>query len=107
MATATYNTPGWAFGKPPLSKTSNPTITSSTDQSSTDQQKSDPIVEPPKTPRVINLSPQIPVDKDVFYNEETLKYMRIIDMYKKLGIGKDIELPRVLNLLHSRCVWMY
>jgi hypothetical protein len=37
----------------------------------------------------------IPIDKNVFYNEETLKYMRIIDMYKKLGIGKDIELPRV------------
>lgn len=38
---------------------------------------------------------EIPMEKNVFYNEETLKYMRIIDMYKKLGIGKDIELPRV------------
>lgn len=38
---------------------------------------------------------EIPVEKNVFYNEETLKYMRIIDMYKRLGIGKDIELPRV------------
>ncbi|RDW83036.1 hypothetical protein BP5796_04527 [Coleophoma crateriformis] len=39
---------------------------------------------------------EIPVEKNVFYNEETLKYMRIIDMYKKLGIGKDIELPRIV-----------
>jgi len=38
---------------------------------------------------------QIAVENNVFYNEETLKYMRIIDMYKKLGVGKDIELPRV------------
>jgi len=45
---------------------------------------------------------KIPIDKNVFYNEETLKYMRIIDMYKKLGIGKDIELPRVRIVLKSR-----
>jgi hypothetical protein len=38
---------------------------------------------------------ELPIVNNVFYNEETLKYMRIIDMYKKLGIGKDIELPRV------------
>jgi hypothetical protein len=101
MATDTSNTHGWAFGKPPLSTISNPTTTLSTDQSSKDQQTSDPIVDPPKTPSVINLSPQIQVDKDVIHNEETLKYMRIVDMYKKLGIGKDIELPRVLNPLYS------
>jgi hypothetical protein len=40
----------------------------------------------------------IPIEDNVFYNEETLKYMRIIDMYKRLGIGKDIELPRVRYL---------
>ena len=45
--------------------------------------------------------PRIPVDGTVFYNEETLKYMRIIDMYKKLGVGKDIELPRVLKCIQS------
>ncbi len=45
---------------------------------------------------------QIPIDKNVFYNEETLKYMRIIDTYKKLGIGKDIELPRVQNSSQNR-----
>lgn len=101
MATDTSNTHGWAFGKPPLSTISNPTTTLSTDQSSKDQQTSDPIVDPPETPSVINLSPQIQVDKDVIHNEETLKYMRIVDMYKKLGIGKDIELPRVLNPLRS------
>lgn len=44
---------------------------------------------------------KIPLDGNVFYNEETLKYMRIIDMYKKLGVGKDIELPRV-RCLDSR-----
>jgi hypothetical protein len=38
---------------------------------------------------------EIPVERNVIYNQETLKYMRIIDKYKKLGIGKDIELPRV------------
>jgi hypothetical protein len=37
----------------------------------------------------------IRVEKNVFYNDETIKYMRIIDTYKKLGVGKDIELPRV------------
>jgi hypothetical protein len=101
MATDTSNTHGWLFGQTPLSTTSNPTTTSSTDQSSKDQQTLDPIVDPPKTPSVIDLSPQIQVDKDVIHNEETLKYMRIVDMYKKLGIGKDIELPRVLNPLRS------
>jgi hypothetical protein len=83
-----------------LSTTSNPTTTSAIDQSSKDQQTSDPMVDPPKTPSVINLSPQIQVDKDVIHNEETLKYMRIVDMYKKLGVGKEIELPRVLSPLH-------
>jgi hypothetical protein len=38
---------------------------------------------------------ELPVVNNVFYNEETHKYMKIIDMYQKLGIGKDIELPRV------------
>ena len=38
---------------------------------------------------------KINVEENVIYNQETLKYMRIIDEYKKLGIGKDIELPRV------------
>jgi hypothetical protein len=41
----------------------------------------------------------IRVEKDVFYNDETIKYMRIIDTYKKLGVGKDIELPRVCDFL--------
>lgn len=40
---------------------------------------------------------ELPVVNNVFYNEETLKYMKIIDMYKKLGVGKHIELPRVRN----------
>jgi hypothetical protein len=101
MATDTSNTHGWGFGKPPLSTTFNPATTSSTNQSSKDQQTSDSIVDPPKPPSIINLSPQIQVDKDAIHNEETLKYMRIVDMYKKLGIGKEIELPRVFNPLHS------
>ena len=36
----------------------------------------------------------IPVEKNVFYNQETLKYMRVIDKYKRLEVA-DIELPRV------------
>jgi len=40
---------------------------------------------------------EIPVEGNVFNNNETVKYMRIIDTYKKLGVGKDIELPRVCN----------
>jgi hypothetical protein len=43
----------------------------------------------------------IRVEKDVFYNDETIKYMRIIDTYKKLGVGKDIELPRVCDFLRT------
>jgi hypothetical protein len=38
----------------------------------------------------------IPVEKNVFYNQETLKYMRIIDKYKRLDVA-DIELPRVIH----------
>lgn len=41
-------------------------------------------------------SRMVPVEKNVFYNEETLKYMRIIDTYKKLGVA-EIELPRVIR----------
>ena len=104
MAADTSNTHVWTSSEPPLSTTSAPTTTSSTGQSSSDHQRPVPIVGPPQTPSNISSSPQIPVDKDVFYNEETLKYMKIIDMYKKLGIGKDIELPRVLSLLHSWCL---
>jgi Dynamin family len=36
----------------------------------------------------------IPVEMNVFYNQETLKYMRIIDKYKRLEVA-GIELPRV------------
>jgi hypothetical protein len=44
-------------------------------------------------------TPGIRVEKDIFYNDETIKYMRVIDTYKKLGVGKDIELPRVCFVL--------
>jgi len=43
----------------------------------------------------------IPVEKNVFYNQETLKYMRIIDKYKRLDVA-DIELPRVKPLTGFR-----
>lgn len=39
-------------------------------------------------------SEAIPIEKNVFYNQETLKYMRIIDKYKRLDVA-EIELPRV------------
>lgn len=40
----------------------------------------------------------IPVERNVFYNQETLKYMRIIDKYKRLDVA-EIELPRVDTLI--------
>lgn len=40
---------------------------------------------------------KVQVDPDIFYNEETVKYMKVIDAYKKLGVGRDIELPRVFT----------
>lgn len=49
---------------------------------------------------------ELPVVNNVFYNEETLKYMKIIDMYKKLGIGKDIELPRVRFCPNFKCRYL-
>jgi hypothetical protein len=62
----------------------------------------DKATEPNKIPASIPEDPttqvrdsELPVVNNVFYNEETLKYMKIIDMYKRMGIGKDIELPRV------------
>ena len=45
----------------------------------------------------------IPLQSNVFYNHETLKYMRIIDQYKKLNVG-EIELPRVSVFLKE--VWL-
>jgi hypothetical protein len=46
-----------------------------------------------------NSSEVIPVEKNVFYNQETLNYMRIIDKYKRLDVA-EIELPRVIP--HTR-----
>jgi hypothetical protein len=69
--------------------------TSSLDESSFSQDsEATPVI---NSPVPSDHSPEVPIEANVFYNEETLKYMRIIDMYKKLGIGKDIELPRVLG----------
>jgi hypothetical protein len=34
------------------------------------------------------------INKNSFYNEETIKYMRIIDRYKDLGVGKEMKPPR-------------
>jgi hypothetical protein len=59
----------------------------------------DPTATAPKETEV--QSQGIRVEKDVFYNDETIKYMRIIDTYKKLGVGKDIELPRVGSFLQK------
>lgn len=39
------------------------------------------------------------VDKNVFYNDNTLRYMRILDTYKKLELSKEIELPRVIIII--------
>ena len=65
-----------------------------------------PTVHPPNpNPEVSEPAPPSPephssetvsADKNVFYNKETLKYMRIIDKYKQLGVA-EIELPRVIE----------
>lgn len=78
---------------PPASSTSNESFFSETLADASPKKKS----------KSQHLSPRIPIDGNVFYNEETLKYMRIIDMYKKLGVGKDIELPRVKTPLYCLC----
>jgi hypothetical protein len=56
-----------------------------------DSEATEELAQPKERPQGLGM----PIEDNVFYNEETLKYMRIIDMYKKLGVGKDIELPRV------------
>ena len=42
----------------------------------------------------------IPVENNIFYDQETLKYMRIIDKYKRLEVA-EIEFPRVTNIPYS------
>ena len=42
----------------------------------------------------------IPVENNIFYDQETLKYMRIIDKYKRLEVA-EVEFPRVRNIPYS------
>ncbi|KAH6674795.1 P-loop containing nucleoside triphosphate hydrolase protein [Halenospora varia] len=64
--------------------------TGSTYTASTNEEDS-----PPTSARSTISSKDLSIDKHVFYNQETLKYMKIIDRYKTLGVG-EIELPRLV-----------
>jgi hypothetical protein len=42
-----------------------------------------------------HLDVELTVETNVFHSDHTLKYMKLLNKYKELGLGKDIELPRV------------
>jgi hypothetical protein len=54
---------------------------------------------PPGHKRARPVQRCLPIEYNVFHNDKTIKYMKIIDKYKEQGIGDGIELPRVCNNL--------
>jgi hypothetical protein len=57
---------------------------------------------PPGHKRARSVQRCLPIEYNVFHNDKTIKYMKIIDKCKEQGIGDDIELPRVCNNLFAR-----
>jgi hypothetical protein len=45
------------------------------------------------------LDEELSVELNVFHNDEMSRCMGLINKYKELGLGKDIELPRVCSII--------
>jgi hypothetical protein len=56
---------------------------------------------PPRHKRARSVQRCLPIEYDVFHNDKTIKYMKVIDRCKEQGIGDGIELPRVCHNLSA------